>query len=79
MFRHLALAAEKPGWVSVGDPARLMPDPDHSVHDSRFLALSISHLHRLLVVCHRDRKRGSVIRIISARKATRREARHYLG
>ena len=65
--------------VFMDDCARLMPDPDHSVRESRFLVLGISHLNRLLVVCHCDRKHGSVIRIISARKATRREARNYLG
>ena len=34
---------------------------------------------KILVVCHCERGRGSVIRIISARKATKRESIHYRG
>ena len=48
-------------------------DPDHSRDEQRFLMLGRSHLLRILVVCHCIRQAGSVIRIISARKATPRE------
>ncbi len=50
------------------DPlAATFPDPDHSRREHRFLTIG----YRLLVVCHTDR-RGS-FRLISARRATRRE------
>lgn len=52
-------------------------DPDHSESEDRFIMLGLSFRLRLLVVCHCVRETQSVIRIISARKATRREAESY--
>jgi len=52
-------------------------DPDHSATEDRFIMLGLSFKLRLLVVCHCIREGRSGIRIISARKATRREAEHY--
>ena len=50
-------------------------DPDHSESEDRFVLMGRSAAGRLLVVIHTDR--GNVIRIISARRATRRERRTY--
>jgi len=52
-------------------------DPDHSTDEDRFLMLGISFRLRVLVVCHCFRTSDSVIRIISARKADRREEADY--
>ena len=52
-------------------------DPDHSDREDRFIMLGMSFNLRLLVVCHCIREARSVIRIISARRATRREAERY--
>ena len=52
-------------------------DPDHSEQEDRFIMLGGSFRLRLLVVCHCVREAQSVIRIISARRATRREAEQY--
>ncbi len=52
-------------------------DPDHSDREDRFIMLGLSFKLRLLVVCHCVREAQSVIRIISARRATRHEARSY--
>jgi hypothetical protein len=52
-------------------------DPDHSQHEDRFLLLGMSYRLRVLLVCHCHRKEDSIIRIISARKATRKEAKRY--
>ena len=52
-------------------------DPDHSDREDRFIMLGVSFTLRLLVVCHCLREAPSVIRIISARRATRREAKSY--
>ncbi len=41
--------------------------------------LGLSGNLRLLLVCHCHREGDSVIRIISARKATKNEAKHYQG
>ena len=57
--------------------ARLIDDPDHSDVEERFLLLGLSSNLRLLVVAHCYRTDGNVIRIISARKATREEQRFY--
>ena len=57
--------------------ARLIDDPDHSDDEERFVLLGLSSSLRLLVVSHCCRSEASVIRIISARKATAAEARFY--
>ena len=52
-------------------------DEEHSESEKRFLMLGLSMKLRLLLVCHCIRESDSIIRIISARKATKREAKHY--
>jgi len=59
-----------------GDPlAVTIADPDHSEREDRLLLLGRSKTGTLLVVAHTER--GERIRLISARKATRRERRDY--
>ena len=57
--------------------ARVITDPDHSDDEDRFIILGISSKLRVLVVCHCYRKNDEVIRIISARKATKNEVNNY--
>lgn len=52
---------------------------DNAEAEDRFLMLGFSNEARLLIVCHCERGRGNIIRIISARKATRNERQHYQG
>lgn len=52
-------------------------DEPHASGEDRFLMLGMSSGARLLLVCHCERGGGSVIRIISARKATKRECSFY--
>jgi uncharacterized DUF497 family protein len=54
-------------------------DERNSDGEERFLMLGMGSQARLLLVCHCERASGNVIRIISARKATRSEAQHYRG
>ncbi|MHC4159519.1 MAG: BrnT family toxin [Planctomycetota bacterium] len=54
-------------------------DPDHSKHEDRFLMLGLSWRLRALVVSYCLRKKGSEIRIISARKAIKKEEKVYIG
>lgn len=54
-------------------------DEGHSNDEDRFLMLGMSNLARVLLVVHCLRASGDVIRIISARKATRREQSFYRG
>ncbi len=53
--------------------ARVIPDPEHSSDEERFVLISV----RVLVVCHCYRQSDEVIRIISARKADRDETEQY--
>ena len=57
--------------------ALLLADPEHSDDEDRFVLLGLSAGLKLLVVCHCMRCADTVIRIISARKATTRETRQY--
>lgn len=57
--------------------ARLIDDPDHSEDEERFILLGLSRSLRLLLVCHCYRSQENVIRIISARRATKNEAKFY--
>jgi uncharacterized DUF497 family protein len=54
-------------------------DEEHSSDEDRFLMLGMSSGAKLLIVCHCEREQGAVIRIISARKATKRESAFYQG
>ena len=64
------------GSTVFGDPlAMLMPDPDHSVGEERYLLLGMSTRRRLLVVAFAERPPRT--RLISARRATRQERRKY--
>lgn len=62
--------------TAFADPLSLtVPDPDHSVGEERFVLIGQSERRRLVVVAHVAR--GNLIRIISARLATRRERKTY--
>ena len=54
-----------------------MPDPDHSRDEDRFVLIGMSQQIRMVVVCHCYRKNDSIIRLISARKATKQERKSY--
>ncbi len=57
--------------------ARLINDPDNSENENRYILIGLSKIARLVVVCHCYRSYDSVIRIISARKATKAETTMY--
>lgn len=64
------------GATVFGDPlGRIVADPRHSRGEQRFVLLGLSREARLLAVMFVDR--GAAIRIISVRRATRRERRDY--
>ena len=56
---------------------RLFLDPEHSDHEDRFILIGYNRSSKLLVVVHCHRKANSVIRLISARKATKKERVYY--
>ena len=49
------------------------PDPDHSDDEDRFLMVGRSYQFRILIVYHCHRRKEPEIRIISARKLSKRE------
>ncbi len=54
-------------------------DSENSELEDRFLMLGLSSESRVLIVCHCERDSGNTIRLISARKATRKERKFYKG
>ena len=68
---------EEAQTVFYDENALLIDDPDHSEDEDRFILFGISLSLRLLVVCHCYRQSETIIRIISARKATRSESKQY--
>ena len=55
-------------------------DNGHSeLEEDRFLILGISNNSRMLMICHCEKQSGNVLRIISARKATKNERNFYHG
>lgn len=59
------------------EEALVIDDPEHSQEEERFIILGLSQKANLLVVCHCCRASETVIRIISARKATKNETKQY--
>jgi uncharacterized protein len=60
-------------------PLEIYDDPDHSQNEQRFIAIGFSEKARSLVVVHCEADEGTVIRIISARKATKSERTQVFG
>ena len=71
------ISFEEAQIVFYDENALLIDDPDHSDAEDRFILIGISASLRLLVVCHCYRQADKVIRIISARKATKSESKQY--
>src|ERR1035441_1047562 len=63
--------------VFLDESARLIDDPDHSGEEDRFLLLGYSFDAHCLIVSHCYRESGSIIRLISARRATAQEEEVY--
>lgn len=60
------------------DPhALVVADEAHSYEEDRFVIVGLSAVARMLTVCHCYRQTNEVIRIISARKATKNEENTY--
>ena len=75
--RKHGLSFEEAQTVFLDENAILFFDLDRSQDEDRFIMLGMSFRLRVLVVCHCYRKDEAVIRIISARKADKREATEY--
>lgn len=75
--RKHGVSFEEAQTVFYDENARLRYDPDHSIDEDRYILLGISGALRLLVVSHVYREKKEVIRLISARQATKQEGQQY--
>ena len=64
--------------VFYDDLAILFDDPEHSQDEERFILLGMSEAANVCIVCHCYRASETVIRIISARRATKKEEERYV-
>ncbi len=71
------IAFEEAESVFFDPDALVRDDPAHSEDEDRFIILGFSVKANILVVSHCFRDNDSVIRIISARKATKNEEAQY--
>jgi hypothetical protein len=67
----------KPKRFFDDDFGRLIPDPDHSQDEERFILLGMSYTLKILTVVHCYKDEDGVIRIISARASTTNEEQQY--
>ena len=76
-LRKHGVSFEEAQSVFYDDFALQFHDDSHSSVEERFLMLGMSSGANLLLICHCERNGGGVIRIISARKATKQESSFY--
>ena len=75
--RKHGVSFEEARSVFYDDRALFMKDPEGASSEQRFLLLGLSGALRTVMVCHCYRQDDEVIRIISARRATRAEREQY--
>lgn len=75
--RKHGVSFEEAESVFYDEFARVIPDPDGSIGEERFIIVGQSEQYNTLVVCHCYLDREDIIRIISARKAEKRERKQY--
>ena len=76
-LRKHGVSFEEAQTAFLDENAKVYFDPDHSESEDRFILLGISFQLRVLIVCHCYREKDLVVRIISARKADKREQEAY--
>ncbi len=67
------IAFQEAATIFLNTPLQVFFDPDHSEKEDRYIAIGISLHNRVLIVVHCESKSGAIVRIISARKATKIE------
>ena len=70
---------EEATTVLIKTDTNIVEDNENSIDEERFIALGFSEEVRMLIVCYCERCEGDIIRIISARKATKHEQKSYKG
>jgi len=72
------ISFEEASSVFEDDESIIIYDEEHSIEEDRFIIIGLSLLSNVLVVCHCYLEEDTVIRIISARKASLRERDNYI-
>ena len=72
------ISFEEASSVFQDEEALIIADYEHSDKEERFILVGFSFKANLLVVCHCYRENDSIIRIISARKADKKEKQKYM-
>ena len=73
------ISFEEASSVFYDEEALVINDDAHSKDEDRFVLIGFSYKYNLLVVCHCYRQNETIVRIISARKATKNERKEYIG
>ena len=73
------ISFEEASSVFYDDDAIVISDESHSDSEERFVLIGFSFKARIIVVCHCYRQEDSIIRIISARKASIKERKERIG
>jgi uncharacterized DUF497 family protein len=76
MVKH-GISFEEAKTAFIDENGRLLDDPDHSEEEERFVLLAYSIEARCLIVSHCYPENDSLIRLISARRATSKEEEQY--
>ena len=76
-YRKHGIRFDEARSVFYDEFARMIPDPDSSMGEERFIIMGQSSQWNTLIVCHCYRDAENTIRIISARKAEKRERKQY--
>jgi uncharacterized protein len=76
-FKKHKIWFEEAETVFFDEHALRISDHEHSEHEERWIMLGLSSSTKLLLVCHCYRENDEIIRLISARKATKYESKQY--
>lgn len=76
-LRKHGISFDEAQTVFLDEHALILVDPDHSGQEERFVLLGLSSVLRVLVVVHCYRDDEAVLRLVSARRATRSERAQY--
>lgn len=70
---------EEAATIFLNFPLEVFFDPDNSTEEDRYIAVGCTNKNKVLLVVHCENSRGTTIRIISARCATKKERKSALG
>jgi uncharacterized DUF497 family protein len=73
------ISFEEASTIFLNFPLEVFFDPDNSYEVDRYIAVGLSYKRKILLVVHCENTKGTIISIISARKATGKEQKSIFG